>query len=789
MAGESDKALEKSPESTASKDSTLTVSVEEAFSFLKQQGKTQFDSQQSGEQAKIDSEFGGTGDLLKDLKAAAKALAGESTVGDAGFTPKGGTEEKVGDAGFTPKGGAEEKVGDAGFTPKGGAEEKVGDAGFTPKSGDTSGGNVIDFTPKGADVKIDSDPGFTIKGADSGFDNDPGFTIKGGESSFDKDPGFNPANKADVAEPIKLPSDTLTALTGTGDIADAGAVVAQRVDAIGRQFPGLRPEVHETETGAEATWSKNGEKLTATFDDHGRVQSLASTDAQGRQVMTNFDETGKMTNIMVSENGKFFTLAPNEKGIMTGTVRDANNHETEKVTMVAGKLVFEDVRTHAKRAETFEAPNAEHVATKIQDAGKYDANTGTLTQKFGDGELKTSFDQGRTDLITKEGLVSGLAANGDINFENKKTGEASVVHADGTSVHLKADGTIEMFGPKGEHTTEQLSAKEQEYLKKHPEVDHREFAEIHQRFHGNQEKIDKFYDQLTKLDSARNLNPQERDAMRKDIIHHVAEPAEIYQGISPSCNVSVVERQLAMNDPEKYAKTIVQAVSEGTIDVDGHKVRLDVNNLKMADSSGRDLASRVFQTAALHAEFHPGKNYVNTPDGLGSLKPGNPNEGATEPVQFTGLKPAEIADIETKMTGQEKAVTEINSTDDLHKVVARNGYPMNITVDSLSKPFGNGDAAHKTNHVVTIVGEVAGPPHAYLVENQWGLKSDHSTPQTAITDADLVKNMTSGGEPAFAIAKGDHRKQFNSDGTVKVEDYLSQIKAFRVSQQIASARH
>lgn len=163
------------------------------------------------------------------------------------------------------------------------------------------------------------------------------------------------------------------------------------------------------------------------------------------------------------------------------------------------------------------------------------------------------------------------------------------------------DGSIDMWHGK-EHVKEKLSTEEQRYLKKHPDIDPRDVAEIHRRFYPDHNKIDAFYRSLDKLDTAKNLSNDEKSALRRELMHHVAAPEDIYQGTTESCNVSVVKR---------------------------------------------DLASRIFQTAALYAEFRPTKNFENTPDGIGRLRPGDAqhNKGSDKDVVFTGLLPAEVAEI------------------------------------------------------------------------------------------------------------------------------------------------
>src|SRR5262249_30782956 len=149
-----------------------------------------------------------------------------------------------------------------------------------------------------------------------------------------------------------------------------------------------------------------------------------------------------------------------------------------------------------------------------------------------------------------------------------------------------------------------------------------------------------------------------------------------------SCNVSVVERDMAMTSPDKYVATIVQAVSEGAITTaDGVRVPLDPDNLKLVDSSGRDLASRIFQTTAIRAERYPRTEVRNAEDGVGRLYP-SPDNPDDKPKTFAGMSMPHIADIRYKLTGEEKGITVINSVKDLLTAFeANSGQPMISAVD------------------------------------------------------------------------------------------------------------
>src|SRR5262249_10706094 len=254
------------------------------------------------------------------------------------------------------------------------------------------------------------------------------------------------------------------------------------------------------------------------------------------------------------------------------------------------------------------------------------------------------------------------------------------------------------------------------------------------------------------------------------------------QGRTPSCNVSVIERDMAMSGPDKYVATVVQAVSEGTITTtDGTKVPLDPANLKLADSSGRDLASRIFQTTAIQAEFYPRKEFRNSEDGVGRLYP-SPFNALDVPATFAGMTMPHIHDVRYKLTGEEKGITQISNVNDLLAAFDSNGgQPMIIAVDGTHEPFGGGGpvgSGGNLNHVVTITRIDKGPPTRVYVANQWGLDNDHSTRETSIDASKLVTNMqlrTRVGDqvvtgPGMVLTPGDHTKGYTVRRGKVVED-------------------
>jgi hypothetical protein len=529
------------------------------------------------------------------------------------------------------------------------------------------------------------------------------------------------------------------------------------------------------------TVTHNGETVKNAYDPDGNLVTKTFELKDGRKVIVDYVEGQPGPPFILEADGSQTILTPVERPpgskrfVLEGDRQDPNGRVVEKVSYIEGKLIYEDVNTHAKRGESFEPPSGDHITYQATNLGKYDPDTGNLVLEVDGKKVITPLASGRAEIQVPEGFAVEVAANGESSWQNKETGQAGVFRPDGSGVYLHGDGTLDRWSiVDGEFVHvkgEQLTQAEQDYLKKHPDVDLKDFAEIHERFHGDTAKLDEFYKSLEKIDTAKNLSEAEKTAIRAEIMDHVANPSEIYQGVTDSCNVAVFQRDLAMTNPAKYASTVVEAVSEGTFTAhDGTKTRLDVKNLKMADASGRDLASRIFQGATLQAELSPTLKYENTPDGVGRLKktkdspPGTPNE-----VAFTGLRPIEIADIRHKLTGEEKGVTVIKSEADLKEALELNGgTPMTILVDSSAPPFGEGGNARTApNHIVTITGMEAGPPVKYLVANQWGLEHDHSTSLTAIPADELLANMsrrkTAGGslrtdQGAVVYTQGDHTR-------------------------------
>lgn len=518
---------------------------------------------------------------------------------------------------------------------------------------------------------------------------------------------------------------------------------------------------------------KGTEVHTATYDAKGHKTGEQFI-APGRIMTFQTEYTGdKMTSSKISIVDNKGTTAMEQNFVtesFTGT-RYRIDGTQEKVSYVDGKLIYRDSQTDkVTEAERLRTEQGSIVPSSM--TMDYDMNAGIVSRPLGGGaELRESISPGRQELVSKEGMTSGFRTNGDFSFAGKPgSNEATVMHAaDVTGASLKGDGTIVIWNKDGAKT-EKLSDTEREFLTKNPEADRRDIAEIHRRFSPDQDKIDNFYKKLATVDGAENLSKTEEKSLKDNLLRHVAYPEEIYQGKSPTCNVAVLQREMAMNSPDKYADLIVHAMDMGEVDLGGgKKVHLNVENLKAADSSGRDLASRIFQTTAVNTLLYPDKAFLNTESGVGEVRSIKTDEKVwiddvhefeykDDSQPFQGLRGFQVAEVARSLTGEDYAPVLVEGPEGIAAMYKQNGNkPLTIAVNGSEYPFrkaGPVGSGEGPNHVVTITGVDEGPPMKFLIQNQWGLTQDHSTQLSSIDANDLVVNMKSGGgQYAMVVAR------------------------------------
>lgn len=424
--------------------------------------------------------------------------------------------------------------------------------------------------------------------------------------------------------------------------------------------------------------------------------------------------------------------------------------KVETVRMFPGNaIVYKDENTGTMHEDKVSWKPGRYVPSL--EKHEYDTNTGKYTDgELGPTKILNTHAPGRMDMVTGDGSVYGMTITGDLSYQ-KSDGHAAVVHPTQEGARFTEDGKIEMWSPAGTKQ-DTLTPHEESFLKTHPEVDRRDFLEIHRKHADDKAKLDEMYAQLERVNSADKLSAEEKSGLVKTFMHHVAYPAEIYQGHAPTCHVSVIQRDLAIGHPETYAKFVMDAVVDGEFETaNGTKVPYDVDNLKMTDFSGRDIGTRIFQTAALNLLLYPEQAVRNSEDGVAKAQHVLHHfvNGEDIPIGDTqdvvSLNLVQIAKIRNEITGESKALIKLQSVEDLERLIKQNApAPTTIWVDAHSYPFSGGGPLSNavSGHFTTITGVDQGPPVKFYVQNQWGLESDHSSLLTAVEAQDVFNNMS-----------------------------------------------
>ncbi len=511
-------------------------------------------------------------------------------------------------------------------------------------------------------------------------------------------------------------------------------------------------------------------------------------------------------------------------GLMSGNRRDREGRVVENVVVADDKIIYTNP-SGSRRIEVLDLSES-NLLGKRPRPGMYNAQEGTEQFENDDESLSVqTVAPGRTDRVMHNPCDETTTINGTtIRGERSAvTPTSTVVHSpDRTGIRLNEDNTIDRWGPREEDNAlrEPLTDAERDFLAhmrtngRDRDIDMRDFIEIHRQQitkPGGAARLERFYTALKTLDETKNLTGEERTALRRNIMRDVAHPEEINQSRSPTCNTEVIRRELAMNCPDEYVLAFHNAMNNGRVPiytrpVDGaygaernrptEFVTVDPANLKLTDSTGRNLAARIFDNMAIQVSVHPEYQWVATEDGVGRLVPRNPDD---EPRAFNGMQMGEIATVLTQLTGVNRGVVQMFAVDDMRVAFEQNGRrSMIVAVNASRSPFSwqgpdfdNDELV--TNHVVTLsdMYSVGTGTHVQFM-NQWGLESDHSTRSTAVSVERFLNNMTGvntswrGARPMTppqAITTGDPNKVYRVvDGKI-VEDARFRIREGRVQER------
>lgn len=502
-----------------------------------------------------------------------------------------------------------------------------------------------------------------------------------------------------------------------------------------------------------------------------RGRTDTATYADGSVRVAQYDTDERLTRQTISHTDGTVTIISRTKdGSLEGTRRDRHNKVIEDVVMVsdypmhkpgsddpdAEYLVFRNRKDGEMRAVAMPSDIKYDRSAHFQPLS-YDANLGTLSLVSKEGNTILESSQGRTDVRAKNGVVIGSTVSGEMSFSwpagDSSGKKAVIIRPDLCGAQLNQDDTVDRWCREIEDKAinEKLEPTEKAFLKAHADiVDTRDFLEIHRRLRGDESKLRNFYSKLSEIDNVTGLTQSEKNALCKNLMHHVAYPDEVVQGRSPTCNVAVLQIEMAKERPTEYVDFVVDALSadgKPYKSSGGKTVRFDEANLKMTDLSGRDLASRVFQTAALQLNFYPG-SFRNTVDGTGKY-------GRAQ-KEFDGLNTKDIAELRYQLTGEETGECWISSADDFEKALQANGgKPVVIRVNGDQPPFtreeDKSDRKGSGSHVVVLNSVESGTPKKVKISNPWGPSDSSEGTGLTLSADELFKNMQFDSDSDFGI--------------------------------------
>lgn len=505
-----------------------------------------------------------------------------------------------------------------------------------------------------------------------------------------------------------------------------------------------RTEKYTLNMSAEAQAAGQFEHMVKQFDNKGKLVSKETSDHSGNHIVLGDIKNGSPQSITINKgDGTDLEL---HKGTshykMEGTWSDKSG-ASGPVVWQGDHLVYKDKAGNITGTDRFDPNRPGHIAFELS-ADKLDLDTGKATRLEADGTRTVmSFSPGRRDHIGTAGDISGTVervdkagkrtavevshqdASGNVSIINVE--DNSVITLEQNKISYQADAKAERSDDTkvDKSFSEALSEGEQAYIASHPEASRRDIAQLHVRLHDKPEELAKVYQSLNKLDDVQNLSTTESAALKESALHNVAYPAEISQGQSGTCYAASPERVLATAQPAHYINIINEAISTNRVTTNGENEpeikELNPTVLHQKDSSGRDIASRIFQTTFSEVGFSlkpPEKSpiaetysnvdyssgiYRNTKDGLGVLlKP----DGTAE--TYPGMDLMQVTDTLNRLSAADHPGYKLNvahDSDSLYNAFKANGeQPMISAVDRASEPFGGKthNPGDSTNHVITI---------------------------------------------------------------------------------------
>lgn len=376
------------------------------------------------------------------------------------------------------------------------------------------------------------------------------------------------------------------------------------------------------------------------------------------------------------------------------TVDDAGNVLWDVTMDSRGRLVLRDdtsgtdpaVITPRWTGAAFQS------APLVLENSHCDLHAGAVERFDDQGERVLQFFHGRRDVYDLDGNISWSGPNG----------ERSRFAADGEVIVGNPEGGVEILyidtalstGMFEVHENDRvvslkLSDSARAFLQNHGNnLDPRDFLRMNCRLRSKPHQIEGVLKQLDELSNAAcaALSTEELQLVCANLLHHVAYPSEIYQGRCPATVAAAIQADFVLENPTRYVAIVKEFLRTGQLRlVGGSTVPMNLQNMAQPDSSGRDIASRIFQTAILRMAVYPQQVFENTYTGVGV--------DALKGVGFlaSGLNIDDVSNVIYNLGGGETCIVEIRKASEIFAAIkATSGKSLLVAVNLAEPPFSLG---------------------------------------------------------------------------------------------------
>lgn len=535
----------------------------------------------------------------------------------------------------------------------------------------------------------------------------------------------------------------------------------------------------------EKNW-RNG-KLESKIDSDGTTHRFDND--KGTEVVT---KPGSHVSEVKSQNG----------GATQGyEIRDDQGHVTQvelndkgggTVTRGDKTTTYDKIEKDANGDLKFTSKDKSTVQVKedgtqiTRDAG------GKVTEITNSDSETTKFKRDASGKVTEVTVSDGQG-----KIIEKKNGAIDVDNASGTytverdkdhKVERKADGTERLLDKDGkpvESESDKLLAKFKNYTPEQQKQLKQDLADIDKLPEEQRKKVYESLDRIARNDEHPEqkvrLTGQQSRELVASLAHQIAHPESIQQGDKMTCVLANSEQMMAKNHPELYADMVSKLATDGKYTTPGGKTIEAQKNpdgtlaSKTDAYSQRTAASELFQNGAAQLGMKDGDTYKSYPPGSPELEPRpagvSPSNDTGERIvhkdgttsKFNGFDSKEQADILNQLAPSDKykATDPIQTPADLEKALKENGgTPLGVGIhlgpeSGFTGMPGSSGAAGSGYHAVNITRIETGPDGKKYVyyENPAG-GSDHSYPNgKGVPIDDFVKAMQGGNTKMRAVVK------------------------------------